>query len=127
MSRPFLDTNILLRHLLNDDPLLSLTALAIIEAIERGDIEVWTSDLVIAEVVFVLSGKKTYDLSPQEIATLLLPIISLPHLKLPRKRLYRRVFTLYTALAIDFIDAYNAVLMEHRGERTILSFDTDFD
>lgn len=127
MTSYFLDTNIILRHILNDNPALSARALAIIQAIESGNIDARTSDLVIAEVVFVLSSKRTYNQTPQEIADAISPIISLPHLKLDRKGIYPRAFTLYTSLGIDYIDAYNVALMEHRDMHDILSFDRDFD
>jgi predicted nucleic acid-binding protein len=38
-----------------------------------------------------------------------------------------RPFALYTRLPIDYIDAYNAALIEHRGQHDTLSFDHDFD
>jgi predicted nucleic acid-binding protein len=56
-----------------------------------------------------------------------LPILSLPHLKLDHKGLYPRAFALSIELGIDYIDAYNAALMEQKGMRDILSFDRDFD
>lgn len=127
MKLYFLDTNILLRHLLNDDAVLSPRARDMLAAIEQGSLTAWTSELVIAEVVFVLSGKRTYNMTPSEIAQLLLPIIRLPHLKLPRNTVFTRAFALYTGLPIDYIDAYNAALMQQRGTPDILSFDTDFD
>ena len=127
MTLPFLDTNILLRHLLNDHPTHSPACLALIQAIEQGRLTTWTSDLVIAEVVFVLSSKHVYNLSRATIRDLLLPLINLPGLKLPRKRLYHRVFELYTSFPIDYIDAYHAALLEHRHESEIYSYDTDFD
>lgn len=127
MRRYFLDTNVFLRHPLNDDPVLSPKARRILEAIEQGTIEVWTSDLVIAELVFVLSSKRAYNQRPREIADQLLPLIALPRLKLPNKRLHERAFALYTSRSIDYIDAYNVALMEQRKRHGILSFDTDFD
>jgi predicted nucleic acid-binding protein len=127
MSTRFLDTNILLRHLLNDDPIQSPAALTLIQAIEQGRVNAWTSDLVIAEVVFILANKHTFNLSRDAIRDLLLPLINLPGLKLPRKRLYRRIFDLYTGLPIDYIDCYHAALIERRRPPEIYSYDTDFD
>lgn len=127
MSTPFLDTNIFLRHLLNDDPVKSPACFALIQAIEEGRLTAWTSDLVIAEIVFVLSNKKTYNLSRERIRDILLPIILLPRLTISPKRLYPRIFALYTTLPIDYIDCYHAALMERRGERDLYSYDTDFD
>lgn len=123
----FLDTNIFLRHLTNDDPVRSPACFALIQAIEQDRLEAWTSDLVIAEVVFVLSNKRTYDLEREIIRDLLLPLINLPGLKLPHKRLYYRVFELYASLPIDYVDAYHAALVESRKERELYSYDPDFD
>lgn len=127
MTMLFLDPNVILRHLTNDDPERGLACFAVMQAIERGELSVWTSDLVIAEVVFVLSNKKTYGLSREAIRDLLLPLIGLPGIKLANKRSYRRAFELYTALPMDYIDAYHVALMEQRGIGEILSYDSHFD
>ena len=127
MTVPFLDSNILLRHLTNDDPDRGQACFALVQALERGEFSAWTSDLVVAEVVFVLANKNTYNLSRETIRDLLLPLISLPGIKLPYKHLYRRVFELYTTLPIDYIHAYHVAHMERRGTTEILSYDRHFD
>ncbi len=127
MTTRFLDTNIFLRHLTKDDPQKARACFALVEAIERGRLSAWTSDLVIAELVFVLSRKDTYNLSREVIRDILLPLINLPGLKLPHKRMYHHVFELYTSLPIDYVNAYHAALMEHRGQLELYSYDTDFD
>lgn len=127
MTARFIDANIILRHLLDDDPQRSRACFALIQAIEAGEVAAWTSDLVIAEVVFVLSNKKTYDLPREAIRERVLPLINLPGLKLAHKRLYNRVFDLYTSLPIDYVDAYHAALLEGRKEQELYSYDADFD
>jgi len=127
MTGVFLDSNILLRHLTNDDPQRGQACFALIRAIEQGELSVWTSDLVIAEVVFVLSNKNTYALRRETIRDLLLPLIGLPGLKLPHKRLYGRIFEIYTTLPLDYIDAYHVALMEQRGSTETISYDKHFD
>ncbi len=127
MSAPFLDSNILVRHLTNDDPERGSACFAIIQAIEQGKLQAWTSDLVIAEVVFVLSGKATYNLDRGTIRDLLLPLIELPGLRITNKRLYRRVFELYATSPLDYTDAYHVALMEQRGTSEVLSYDRHFD
>jgi len=126
----FVDANIFLRHLLNDDPVKSPACFALIQSIEQGHVTAWTSELVIAELVWVLSSRQLYNLPRERIRSLLLPLILLillPHLRVPRKRLYVRVFDLYVSRPIDFIDAYHAALLEHRGETELFSYDRDFD
>ena len=112
MTPRFLDTNVFLRHLTNDDPARSSSCLALIQSVEQGAVTAWTSELVVAELVFVLSNRKTYGLSREAVRDVLLPLISLPGLRITHKRLYRRVFELYTSLPIDYVDAYHAALME---------------
>ncbi len=123
----FLDTNIFIRHLTNDHPQHSPACFALIQAIEKGKVRAWTSDLVISEVVFVLASKNLYNLKRETIRDLLLPLINLQGIKLPNKRMYRRVFDLYTSFPMDYVDAYNAALMESRKQHEVYSYDTDFD
>ena len=124
---PFLDANIFLRHLRNDDPLRSPACRQLFDSIERGTLEAWTSDLVIAEVVFVLSNKKTYNVPRADSARPLLRLLALPSLKVANRRMYRRVFELYTTRSMSYVDCYNAALMEHRGQTKAYSYDTGFD
>lgn len=123
----FVDTNIFLRHILNDLPDQSPMCLALFQAIERGDLTVWTTDLAIAEVVCVLGGRKTYALRRTEIRDALLPLLAFPHLRIARKRIYTRVFELYVTLPISFVDAFHIALVESQPNKEIHSFDADFD
>lgn len=127
MTTPFLDTNILVRHLTNDHPIQSPACFRLIQAIEHGQVTAWTSELVIAEIVFVLGSKQTYNLPRAMIRDLLLPLINLSGVRLAHKGLYERAFDLYTSLPIDYIDAYHAALMESRGEPDLYSYDAHFD
>ncbi len=127
MINRFLDTNIILRHLLNDDPVKSPACLALIQQVEQGEVSAWTSHLVIAEVVFVLSSRKTYNLSREGIRDRVLPLINLPGLKIDKKRLFNRIFDLYTSLPIDYIDCYHAALIEQRQKPELMSYDLHFD
>jgi uncharacterized protein len=123
----FLDTNIILRHLAKDHAIQSPACFRLIQDIEQGRMIVWTSELVISEVVYVLSSKLGYNVGRTAIRDMLLPLISLAGIRLAHKSIYRRVFDLYASLPIDYVDAYNAALMESRKESEIYSYDADFD
>jgi predicted nucleic acid-binding protein len=127
MQGTFVDTNIFLRHLLNDVPGQSQAANRLIKAIEDGSTLAWTTSLVIAETVFVLENPRTHNVSRAALRDALLPLLALPRLKVERKRFYPRVFDLYVSYAIDYVDAYHAALLEHYRQTKLLSFDTDFD
>src|SRR5687768_5695266 len=123
MSLPFLDTNILLRHLLGDDPEQSPRATAYLQRIEQGQQRVRTADTVIFETVFTL--QRSYHQPKARIREALLPLIELPGIVLPSKRRFRKVLDLYVDLNLPFADAYHAVLMEQLKLDTIVSFDRD--
>lgn len=125
MTAPFLDTNILLHHLLGDHPDQSPRATAWLRRLETADQTAHTADTVIFEAVFTL--ERYYRRSNGEIRDALLPLIELPGLQLTGKRRWRNVFTLYVELNLPLADAYHAVLMTHLNATDIVSFDHHFD
>ncbi len=127
MSDPFVDTNIVLWHLLQDDPVQSPACTSLIRAIERGETKAWTTEVMIAEVVYVLSSKTAYALDRGTIRDLLVPIVAMARLDLPSKHLYPRILDLFTTLRIDFADAYHAALIERRAPPELYSYDLHFD
>ncbi len=100
MAVPFLDTNIILRHLLGDHPEQSPRATAYLARVERGEIQVRTADTVIFEVVFTL--QRQYHQPRDRIREAVLP----------GKRRLRKAFDLYVEKNLSFADAYHAVLMQ---------------
>lgn len=125
MALPFLDTNILLRHLLHDHPEQSPRATAYLARIEQGDIRVRIAETIIFETVFTL--QRQYGHPKAAIRDNVLPLIELPNIVLPGKRRFRKVFDMYVDLNVSFIDAYHAVLMGQLGLDEIVTFDRQFD
>lgn len=125
MAIPFLDTNVLLRHLLQDNQEQSSRATAFLARIERGEIKVRLTDTVIFETVFIL--QRQYRVSRSEIRDSLLPLIQLPGIVLPGKRRFGQVFDLYVDLNVSFADAYHAVLMQRLKLGEVVSFDKGLD
>lgn len=125
MALPFLDTNILLRHLLEDHPDHSPRATAYLARIESGEIRVRTADPVVLETVFTL--QRGYRYPKRDIRSKLLPLIELPGIVLPGKRHFSRVFDLYVDVNLSFVDAYHAALMERLRLDEIVTFDREFD
>ena len=125
MALPFLDTNVLLRHLLQDHPQQSPRAMAYLARIEHGEIKVRTADTVVFETVFTL--QRQYGVPKEEIRDNLLPLLELPGIVLPGKRRLRKVFDLYVDLNLPFADAYHVALMQRLGLRHVISFDKEFN
>ncbi|MCL5075719.1 MAG: PIN domain-containing protein [Chloroflexi bacterium] len=127
MAVEFLDTNLIIRYLTQDNPEQAERAYRILQQLEAGTLTVTTSEAIIIEAVQILSSKALYNLPRQDIRTHLTTIIALRGLKLPNKRVYLRALDLYVSTNLDFIDALNVAHMERAKIDTILSFDRDFD
>lgn len=123
----FIDTNIFLRHLTNDDPVKARRCFELFQKAKRNEISLITSESVIAEVVYLLASKRVYNLAREEIVTRLRPLLSLPGLKVPYRNVFLRALEIYGTYTIDFEDAISKAHMERQKITEIYSYDTDFD
>ena len=114
------------RDLLADYPEQSPRATAYLERVERGEIEVFTSDTVVFEVALdpgaVLSKAQAGDQRRGRALS-----SELPGINLTGKRRYRRAFDLYVRHNLPFADAYHVAVMESLGVLEVISFDRHFD
>lgn len=119
---PFLDTNVILRHVLDDHPDHSPRATALILALDPGDRSVHISATVVFDVVFTL--EKRYRRSRADILNTVLPIIELPSVLLPDKGICGEVFDRWLAEpSLSFADSYHLSLAKSLGLTEIISFD----
>ncbi len=123
----FVDANIFIRYLTRDDPEKAAACRRLFEQAKLGQVRLTTSEAVIAEVVFVLSSKRLYNLSRQEIRARLYPLVSLSGLKMVSSRSCLRALDLYGSNNIDFEDALTIAEMERRKIAELYSYDRDFD
>jgi predicted nucleic acid-binding protein len=124
----FIDTNIILRFLTGDDPTKFEACKALFEQIETGTISVFVPDVVIAEVVYMLSSPKTYNHSRQEVAELLTPLLHLSRFEVQNRHILLRALRIYADnKELDFPDAYIASAMEQTKNKQLFSYDHDFD
>lgn len=123
----FLDTNILIRYLTQDDPARAERAYALLQEVEQGNQQVTTAEAVIAEVVYVLSSKALYNVPRPIIAQRLGAILALSGLRLPTKGVYRRALDRYATTSLDFTDCLIVSRMEQAKITYLYSLDRDFD
>ena len=121
----FLDTNIILRFILQDHPIYSRKAAAIFEKIDQESVRAQLSWLVIFETVFVLQN--SHKLPKIAIAQKLLPILLPKNIIFENKDLLKSTFDYYVDKNMSFEDAYNEALMHKKKIKEIYSFDRDFD
>ena len=127
-----LDANIFLRYLVHPTTpelqTMSEIAKALFEAVERGEEEVTTTEVVLHEVAYVLASKAHYGLPVDEITTALSTILQLSGFRLPRgeKRRFLRALDLWaTYPTLGLADALIATTAIAR-EAQLATFDHDF-
>ena len=123
----FLDTNIIIRYLTQDNPQQAEKAYRIFQQLEAGTATATTCEGVIIEAVHILSSKALYTLPRQDIRTHLTTVITFRGLKLPNKRTCLRALDLYATTNLDFVDALIVAHMERAKINNLLSFDRVFD
>ena len=120
-----IDSNVIIRFVLNDNPKLSPKAFQIIKQIEEGETQVYLAPVILAEIVYVLL--KVYRLKRADIKDKILPIVNMRNIKAERKDILPTAFEIFTTKNVDFEDAYLVALMESKQINSIYSFDEDFD
>jgi len=111
-----LDTNLLLRYLLNDDP---AQAKRVQQLLERSSL-VTVTPTILLELVWVLECS---DCAREEIAGALRHVLGLPGMRLVNESaLYRTVQ--WFEQGLDFADALHLALSPAKA--TLMTFDRDF-
>lgn len=125
----FLDTNVILRYLTGDDEVKAANCYRLFQRVQQGEEELFTSETVVSETVYVLSSSRLpYQLTHEEIRERLLPILTLRGIRLPQKQVCLNALDIYAASPFfDFEDALAVAHMEHAGVTEIVSYDRDFD
>lgn len=122
----FADTNIFLHYLLRYDEKNARRCYQLLASAEAGREELTSSSMVVAELVWFLERPPSR-LSAESIRNRLVPILELPALRLPEKELLLAALELHAESPLNFVDAYNTLLMQKRRITRIYSYDTDFD
>ncbi len=122
----FIDTNVFLRVLIKEDKKTFLECKKLFERIKKGEIQAYTSSLVLAEIHWVLNS--FYKLQKKEILKALASILNLRHLKITEKVDPALALRLYSNFKVKFIDCLIASNPEIFSKKTtIISYDKDFD
>ncbi len=125
MSFPIIDTNVIVRFKVKDNPEHAERARHLFEQVRENKLRLLVPEIVIAEVVFVLHSPRLYHLDRHAIAEYLLDFIKLKGLLIPQKAVVKRALELYTSHSIDFVDAYLAAHVLLGRSNEVISFDKD--
>ena len=98
-------------------------AAQLMKAVEQGEVVLRVTDIIVAEVVWVLHSFYRYE--PHKIATTMLEFLAQDGIEADEDVLSALV--LYSSKGIDLVDALLAVRMQRAGIRQVYSFDRHFD
>ena len=121
MRSCFVDTNLFIRYLTNDDPAKAERVERLLKDAAAGKVRLVTAEMVIAEVVRVLES--SYGLKCAEVAPLVRGILATSGLEVLNAPLVARALEHYESRNIDFIDGYIAAVMEKQRITELYSFD----
>ena len=121
----FVDTNIFLRFLVNDDSKKADACELLFRNAITGKESLFTTDMVIAEIVWVLESY--YELAKNDVREKVEKILNTPNLVCPQKDIILSALNVYTEKNIDFIDAFNAMTLRDKGIGELYSYDPYFD
>ena len=121
--RRLLDTNLIVRYLVQDRARHAKIATALFEACDRGEIILIILAPVLAECVFVLES--FYKHSRHDIAITLSQLVSSPGIEMSDEAIHLDALARYEKSKAHFIDC---IVAAHAAARKIpvATFDTDF-
>ncbi|GAW87698.1 conserved hypothetical protein [Bathymodiolus platifrons methanotrophic gill symbiont] len=117
-----IDTNIIIRFLIGDHKEHLVESTRIFEEIESGNLQVEILDVVLMEVLFVLT--KFYDLPKAEVVTDLKAILAMEGVINSNKVILFEALSLFVDKNVDFVDALICTKSKLQGYEW-LSFDRD--
>ena len=127
----FLDANVLLRAFVQPDDAptqrSSQVATELLRRAGRGEVEITTSDAVLAEVAFILTAKSHANLPVPIAAGFLASFVQLRGFRHGEKRAILGALDFWTNRpSLGFVDALTAAYAQTPGMR-LATFDSDFD
>ncbi|HWT93420.1 MAG TPA: type II toxin-antitoxin system VapC family toxin [Solirubrobacteraceae bacterium] len=113
----FVDTNVLVRHLVADPPEQARRATAALADAER----LLVTDVVFAECVFVLES--FYEAPREQVATAMRALLALPSVVVNDAPVLLRALEVYELDGLHFAEAQLVAAAEASGVGRVLSFD----
>jgi predicted nucleic acid-binding protein len=117
----FVDSNVLVRHLVGDPPDMAARATAYL----RKERALLVTDLIFAETIYVLES--FYEVSRSNIRDAMQALITMESVSVLDANLLLRALEIYDAERLDFSESYLVALAESTGVGVVASFDRSID
>jgi predicted nucleic acid-binding protein len=117
----------LVRPVTPQDQTMAAEAARLLHDAAAGREQFTTSEAIIAEIAFVLTSPRQYNLPVADAAARLQAVLTLRGFRHPRKRLLLRALDVWTTSPnLGFVDALTVAYAERAGVE-LATFDADFD
>ena len=123
MVKVFLETSFFIRYFTGDDQKKFQDCIRLLETIESGRLRPYTSNVVIFEILFVLT--RIYQFSKKEVLEAVKKILALRNLTLVEKTNTKEAIKIFKKINIKYPDCLIATQIP-KGAR-IITYDEDFD
>lgn len=117
----FVDTNILVRHLTGDPADMAARATAYLAEAA----EMYLTDLIVAETVYVLES--FYEAPREQVGAAMRSLVSMRSVVTVDPALLLRAIEVYETDRLDFAEAYVVACAESTGVGRVASFDRSID
>jgi len=121
MNTCFVDTNLFVRYLTDDDADKADRFEALLSNASEGKVQLVTSDLVLVELIWVLES--SYNMKPAEITPMIRAIMATPGMEVINGELMAGALDHYEGKNIDIVDGHIAALMKKLNITVVYSFD----
>lgn len=124
MNRLLLDTNTLLRFLLNDNPDQANQIEQLFHRAKDKQIQLILPQIIIFEIVFAL--EKYYKFQKEDIIYKMYSIVSTVYLKVQNRIIFYQALRLWRDRSISFVDCFLVIYASgHKAQ--VFSFDKDLN
>jgi predicted nucleic-acid-binding protein len=120
-TKDFVDTDVFLRFLTNDDLVKAKRVETLFRQAIKGQIQLITNLLVIAEIVWALES--FYHLGKTDIVSKVETFLNTPKLLCSEAEIIVMALALYVQQNMDVIDAFHAYDLQAQGLTKIVTYD----
>lgn len=123
----FVDTNIFIRLLTRDDPGKADAVAELFRRAARGEVQLTTSEAVLAEILYVLRSPVAYRMSREEAATLVTSVVALEGLDVRDPEVALEALAIFAETDLDFVDCLAVGHTRQLRLEGVYSYDRGFD
>lgn len=120
MKQYLIDSNYILRYLLNDIPSQADTVERYFRQAKNGSVLISVPILAFVECVYILLN--LYKLSKLEVVEMLMKFVNIPYLEIEQRNLITKAFLIYKDISVSFVDTL-FFIEAHESGRELLTFD----